>query len=60
MWILTPKKKVGEAGQEQMITRIKIDGFKSFRNFEMEFTPLVKEYLATANFEKINAEGRIK
>ena len=43
-----------------MITRIKIDGFKSFRNFEMEFTPLVKEYLATANFEKINAEGRIK
>lgn len=23
-----------------MITRIKIDGFKSFRNFEMEFTPL--------------------
>ena len=40
MWILTPKKKVGEAGQEKMITRIKIDGFKSFRNFEMEFTPL--------------------
>lgn len=23
-----------------MITKIKIDGFKSFQNFEMEFTPL--------------------